>query len=99
MRPPPFMQMNVQAAPPVHMPPGHMAFGEEEPATKKSKMDAGPEANLVPENVFMLKHKGPVTFQVQVPNIPEKTEWKCNGQKIFLTIPITDPVSAEFKLL
>ena len=94
MRPPPFMAMNVQAAPPVQMPPGHMPpFAEDEPAAKKSKVDAGPEANLIPESVFIQKHKGPVTFQVQVPNIPDKAEWKCTGQKIFLTIPITDPVS------
>lgn len=86
MRPPPFIRPDVQAAPPV-MPPG-----QDEPAAKKSKVDAGPEANLIPENIFLQKHKGSVRFQVQVPEIPDKTEWKCHGQKIFLTLPWTDPV-------
>lgn len=75
-------------------PPGHSGFGsEDEPTSKKSKVDAGPESNLIPESVFLQKHKGSVTFQVQVPSIPDKAEWKCNGQKIFLTLPLTDPVS------
>ena len=84
MQPPPFIRPDVQAAPPV-MPP-------DEPAAKKSKIDAGPEANLIPENIFLQSHKGSVKFQVQVPEIPDKTEWKCQGQKIFLTLPWTDPV-------
>ena len=85
MQPPPFIRPDVQAAPPVIAP--------DEPAAKKAKVDAGPEANLMPEKVFLQNHKGSVKFQVQVPDIPDKTEWKCQGQKIFLTLPWTDPVS------
>ncbi|XP_028399684.1 splicing factor 3A subunit 1-like [Dendronephthya gigantea] len=85
MQPPPFIRPDVQAAPPVIQP--------DEPAAKKSKVDAGPEANLIPENIFLQKHQGSVRFQVQVPDIPDKTEWKCQGQKISLTLPWTDPVS------
>ena len=44
---PPLMTMNIQSAPPVHMPPGHMTFGDEEPSNKKSKMDGDPEANFL----------------------------------------------------
>lgn len=84
MQAPPFIRPDIQAAPPVMRP--------DEPPIKKSKVDTGPEANLIPENVFLQRHQGSVRFQVQVPEIPDKTEWKCNGQKIFLTIPWTDPV-------
>ena len=84
MQPPPFIRPDVQAAPPVMAP--------DEPAAKKAKVDAGPEANLIPEKVFLQNHKGSVKFQVQVPDIPDKSEWKCQGQKIFLTLPWTDPV-------
>ena len=90
MQPPPFIRPDVQAAPPV-IPP-------DEPAAKKSKVDAGPEANLIPENIFLQKHQGSVRFQVQVPDIPDKTEWKCQGQKISLTLPWTDPVRTLFGL-
>jgi hypothetical protein len=88
MQPPPFIRPDVQAAPPV-IPP-------DEPAAKKSKVDAGPEANLMPENIFLQNHSGTVKFQVQVPDIPDKTEWKCKGQKIFLTLPWTDQVTLFF---
>lgn len=37
--------------------------------------------------------QGPVTFRVQVPNLPERPEWKMSGQLITMTLPITDPVS------
>lgn len=88
MQPPPFIRPDVQAAPPVLQP--------DEPAAKKSKVDAGPEANLIPENIFVQKHQGSVRFQVQIPDIPDKTEWKCHGQKIFLALPWTDPVRILF---
>ena len=95
MRAPPYrMPMNVQAAPPV-MPPGFSPLGDDEPAAKKSKVDAGQEAHLIPEGVFLQKNKGSVTFQVQVPSIPDKSEWKCNGQKIAVTLPLTDPVRID----
>lgn len=98
IRPPPFMPPNVQAAPAV-MPPGQSTFSEDEPAAKKSKVDAGPESNLIPESMYLQKHKGSVTFQVQVPAIPDKSEWKCNGQKIFLTLPLTDPVGVKMTIV
>ena len=34
-----------------------------------------------------------MTFKVQVPNNPERSEWRLHGQVISITLPITDPVS------
>ena len=36
--------------------------------------------------------QGVVTFNVQVPNISDKSDWKCNGQTVELTLPLTDTV-------
>lgn len=30
---------------------------------------------------------------VQVPNMPDRTEWPLNGQSLSISLPITDPVS------
>ncbi|XP_064614806.1 splicing factor 3A subunit 1-like [Liolophura sinensis] len=62
---------------------------EEEPASKKQKT----EESLIPEDDFLRTHNGPVTFKVQVPNLPDKPEWKLNGQMLNFTLPLTDNVS------
>ncbi len=38
--------------------------------------------------------QGPVMFKVQVPNFPDRSEWKLHGQVLSFTLPITDPVSS-----
>ena len=35
----------------------------------------------------------PVSFRVTIPKLPEKGEWKLNGQTLNLTLPLTDNVS------
>uniref|UniRef100_A0A087YFQ4 Splicing factor 3a, subunit 1 n=1 Tax=Poecilia formosa TaxID=48698 RepID=A0A087YFQ4_POEFO len=72
-------------APPVHPPPPH----EDEPMSKKMKT----EDNLIPEEEFLRRNKGPVAVKVQVPNMQDKTEWKLNGQVLNFTVPLTDQVS------
>ncbi|XP_030592957.1 splicing factor 3A subunit 1 [Archocentrus centrarchus] len=72
-------------APPVHPPPPH----EDEPISKKMKT----EDNLIPEEEFLRRNKGPVAVKVQVPNMQDKTEWKLNGQVLNFTVPLTDQVS------
>eukprot|EP00062_Callorhinchus_milii_P016718 gi/632968315/ref/XP_007900459.1/ PREDICTED: splicing factor 3A subunit 1 [Callorhinchus milii] len=62
---------------------------EDEPVAKKSKT----EDNLIPEEEFLRRNKGPVTVKVQVPNMQDKSEWKLNGQVLTFTIPLTDQVS------
>jgi splicing factor 3A subunit 1 len=60
------------------------------PMAKKVRSEAD---DLIPEQRFIAEHPGPVTFRVQVPNLPDRPEWKMNGQLITMTLPITDPVS------
>ncbi|XP_074652831.1 splicing factor 3A subunit 1-like [Tubulanus polymorphus] len=62
---------------------------EDEPPTKKAKT----EDSLLPEEEFLRRYKAPVTFQVQIPNMPDKSEWKLTGQMLTLTLPLTDNVS------
>ncbi|MCI4381316.1 hypothetical protein PGIGA_G00250220 [Pangasianodon gigas] len=75
---------------PAPMPPAHPpAPHEDEPVSKKMKT----EDNLIPEDEFLRRTKGPVAVKVQVPNMQDKTEWKLNGQVLNFTLPLTDQVS------
>lgn len=82
---PPVPQPPSAPAPPAHPPPPH----EDEPVSKKMKT----EDNLIPEEEFLRRNKGPVAVKVQVPNMQDKTEWKLNGQVLNFTVPLTDQVS------
>uniref|UniRef100_A0A672JPN5 Splicing factor 3A subunit 1 n=1 Tax=Salarias fasciatus TaxID=181472 RepID=A0A672JPN5_SALFA len=84
-RPPPMVPPSAAPAPPVHPPPPH----DDEPLSKKMKT----EDNLIPEDEFLRRNKGPVAVKVQVPNMQDKTEWKLNGQILNFTVPLTDQVS------
>ncbi|XP_060737607.1 splicing factor 3A subunit 1 [Tachysurus vachellii] len=75
---------------PAPMPPAHPpAHHEDEPVSKKMKT----EDNLIPEDEFLRRNKGPVAVKVQVPNMQDKTEWKLSGQVLNFTLPLTDQVS------
>ncbi|KAK3565271.1 hypothetical protein QTP86_004275 [Hemibagrus guttatus] len=75
---------------PAPMPPAHPpAPHEDEPVSKKMKT----EDNLIPEEEFLRRNKGPVAVKVQVPNMQDKTEWKLSGQVLSFTLPLTDQVS------
>ena len=41
---------------------------------------------------FSFPLQGPVQFKVAVPNMPDKAEWKLNGQILGFTLPLTDAV-------
>lgn len=71
--------------PPAHPPPPH----EDEPSSKKMKT----EDNLIAEDEFLRRNKGPVAVKVQVPNMQDKTEWKLSGQVLNFNLPLTDQVS------
>lgn len=62
---------------------------DDEPPSKRSRT----EDQLIPEHDFLAQNKGPVTFQVQVPNMMDKSEWKLGGQSFTITLPLTDTVS------
>ena len=62
---------------------------EEEPPNKRSRT----EENLIPEEQFLARHSGPVTLSVAVPSVPDKPEWKLDGQMMSLTLPLTETVN------
>ncbi|KAJ3603644.1 hypothetical protein NHX12_028389 [Muraenolepis orangiensis] len=82
---PPVSQQQNVPAPPSHQPPSR----DDEPVNKKMKT----EDNLMPEEEFLRRNKGPVAVKVQVPNMQDKTEWKLSGQVLNFTVPLTDQVS------
>ena len=51
-------------------------------ASKRSRI----EENLIPEGEFLARYAGPVTMKVSVPNMPDKLEWKCDGQMMSVTL-------------
>ncbi|CAF88067.1 unnamed protein product, partial [Tetraodon nigroviridis] len=75
---------SVVPAPPIHPPPPR----DDEPLSKKMKS----EDNLIPEEEFLRRNKGPVAVKVQVPNMQDKSEWKLSGQVLNFTVPLTDQV-------
>ncbi|XP_055903860.1 splicing factor 3A subunit 1 [Eupeodes corollae] len=109
MRPPPLMPPPFQVgympsmqpgapqiapAPPV-MDQGNMMMPipipiEEEPPNKKLRS----EDHLIPEAQFISMHKSPVTIQIQIPNMTDKSEWKLNGQTVAISLALTDTVSS-----
>ncbi|XP_053725582.1 splicing factor 3A subunit 1 [Synchiropus splendidus] len=80
----------VPQPPSAPMPPPHPAsLHDDEPMSKKMKT----EENLIPEEEFLRRNKGPVAVKVQVPNMQDKSEWKLTGQVLNFTVPLTDQVS------
>lgn len=81
-------------APVVELPPPMTSLDYmEEPPLKRAKT----EESLVPEEEFMTRSGGPnaiVTFNLQVPNVPDKAEWNLNGQTITFSMQLCDTVSA-----
>ncbi|KAF7280365.1 splicing factor 3a subunit 1 [Rhynchophorus ferrugineus] len=76
---------------PVGIPMKHPNEGplEDEPSNKKMRN----EDSLVPEEVFLARNPSPVTVKVTIPVMPEKTEWKLNGQVLTYTLPLGESVS------
>merc|ERR1719474_70053 len=51
------------------------------------------EENLIPEGEFLARNISPVSFKVIVPQMPDKPEWKLEGQMLTLTLQLTDTVN------
>ena len=85
---PPPMPQQIMEEPPLMLPP---ATEDEEPVSKKAKMDSL-EAGLIDESTFLQQNRLPVTFRVQVPELPDKPEWQCQGQTLKIVIPLNDQV-------
>ncbi|XP_055599829.1 splicing factor 3A subunit 1 [Uranotaenia lowii] len=94
MMPPPF-GFGVPPMPPMAPAPQPMQqeppqpIDLDEPPNKKSRT----EDHLIEESVFVQRHKGPVTVQIQCPNLAEKSEWKLNGQTIAMQLQLSDTIS------
>ena len=78
----------VPPAPPVYI-QGSAMMEDDEPPNKRSRT----EENLVPEDQFLARNPGPVTLSVAVPNVPDKPEWKLEGQMMSLTLALTETVN------
>ena len=71
------------------MPPPQ-GMDDDEPSAKKGKFD---ESDLMPEDVFMRQNAPNVTFRVQVPDLPDKSDWQCQGQTLSISAQLSDSVS------
>ena len=71
------------------MPPPQ-GMDDDEPSAKKGKFD---ESDLMPEDVFMRQNAPNVTFRVQVPDLPDKSDWQCQGQTLSISAQLPDSVS------
>jgi len=71
---------------PVYIQPN---MDDDEPASKRQRT----EENLIPEGEFLARNLSPVTFKVMVPQMPDKPEWKLDGQILSLTLQLTDTVN------
>jgi len=71
---------------PVYIQPN---IDDDEPASKRQRT----EENLIPEGEFLARNLSPVTFKVMVPQMPDKPEWKLDGQILNLTLQLTDTVN------
>ncbi|XP_040583931.1 splicing factor 3A subunit 1 [Lepeophtheirus salmonis] len=60
----------------------------EEPLAKKAKED-----NFIPEVDWIARFKGPITFRINIPNMPDKPEWQLSGQKLSVTHSLSDTVA------
>ena len=68
---------------------------DDEPASKKAKFD---ESDLIPEDAFMRQNAPNVTFRVQVPDLPDKSDWQCQGQTLSISAMLSDSVNTAFHL-
>jgi len=71
---------------PVYIP---QSVDEDEPSSKRQRT----EENLIPEGEFLARNISPVSFKVIVPQMPDKPEWKLEGQMLTLTLQLTDTVN------
>ena len=79
----------VPPAPPVYIQGSAAIMEEDEPPNKRSRT----EENLIPEDQFLARNPGPVTLSVAVPSVPDKPEWKLDGQMMSLSLPLTETVN------
>lgn len=76
--------------PPPQLPTKHgLDMGLEDDLPNKKQRS---EESLIPEQVFLTRYLSPVNFKVMVPMIPDKPEWKLNGQMLSIVMALTDNI-------
>jgi len=88
MQPPPQRPMDDQGMRGMPPPQG---MDDDEPSAKKGKFD---ESDLMAEDVFIRQNAPNVTFRVQVPDLPDKPDWQCQGQTLSISAQLSDSCSA-----
>lgn len=85
--------------------PAHLVppvASEDQPASKKQRTGTAGSgtgtgsigvAALEPEDEFAAKYPAPFNLSVQVPNEPEKKDWKFHGQTLAITIGVRDSLA------
>ncbi|GAA98213.1 uncharacterized protein L969DRAFT_85848 [Mixia osmundae IAM 14324] len=84
-----------QPLPPISLAPGGYSYGQIRPAVdpavgqpdaKRRKMPG----QVYPEAEWLRLHPEPITVSVQLPTLPDKPEWHCDGSVLQLSdIPLT----------
>ena len=69
---------------------------DDEPSAKKGKFD---ESDLMSEDVFMRQNPPNVTFRVQVPDLPDKSDWQCQGQTLSVNAQLSDSVRTIYNCI
>jgi splicing factor 3A subunit 1 len=88
---PPGGSLNFNVAPPMSIPTDSINLPtDDEPAAKRMRS----EDNLIPEDEFLATHSGSVTLCVQCPSQPDKPDLRLHGQRLTVTLNLTDMVSA-----
>lgn len=92
-------QMVVQP-PPQHLHQHQMKHAADEDLASDSKKPrlggvggGGVEDSLVPEEVWAARHPAPVPLKVAVPALPDKAEWRLNGQLLGYSLAPRDTVA------
>lgn len=78
--------------PPPQMPGKHgleMSAEDDIPSKKQRSEDS-----LVPEQVFLARNPSPVNFKVLAPMVPDKPEWRLNGQMLSIVMALTDNIGS-----
>merc|ERR1712071_577210 len=69
---------------------GNVEVMEEEPPSKRARN----EDQLMPEEAFLVRYPGFLSFHVAVPSSTEKPEWKLNGQQLSFSMLPTESIAA-----
>jgi len=63
---------------------------EGQPAPKRMRMPKPADGSLIPEHEWLEQVPGPISINIQLPSVPDKPEWGCDGSTLTLPeVPLT----------